>query len=202
MLFFNNVKFYRSFANINEIYQKKIPPLPAVAITGRSNSGKSSLINALCNQKNLALTSSTPGKTKTINYFYVPSNKPHYNEFFLVDLPGYGFAKLSKKENEQLHYIIDQYLANAPNLKLILLVIDSRRKLEKEEYSILNYCIDYGKNILLIRSKWDKLNQSEKNKLMNEWKNEPLIYEKTLAVSSTKKINIEKLIDTIITFIH
>jgi GTP-binding protein len=202
MLFFNNVKFYRSFANINEIYQKKIPPLPAVAITGRSNSGKSSLINALCNQKNLALTSSTPGKTKTINYFYVPSNKPYYNEFFLVDLPGYGFAKLSKKENEQLHYVIDQYLANAPNLKLILLVIDSRRKLEKEEYSVLNYCIDYGKNILLIRSKWDKLNQSEKNKLMNEWKNEPLIYEKTLAVSSTKKINIEKLIDTIITFIH
>lgn len=202
MQFFSNVKFYKSFSNINQIYEIKVPPIPAIAITGRSNSGKSSLINALCNQKNLALTSSTPGKTRTINYFYVPTNKPYYKEFFLVDLPGYGFAKLSKKENQQLHYIIDEYLANAPNLKLILLIMDARRKLEKEEYSIITYCIDHEKNLLLIRSKWDKLKQSEKNKLLNEWKKDPLIYERTIPVSSLKKINIDTLIEKILTFIN
>jgi GTP-binding protein len=187
MQFFPNVKFYKSFLNVNQIQEVKIPPIPAVGIVGRSNSGKSSLINALCNQKKLALTSATPGKTRTINYFYVPSNKPHYKEFFLVDLPGYGFAQLSKAENEQLHYVIDQYIANAPFLKMILLIMDSRRKLEKEEYSILNYCLDHDKDILLIRSKWDKLKQTERDQLLKEWKNEPILFERTIPVSSLKK---------------
>jgi len=198
MQFFPNVKFYKSFRNVSQIQQEKIPPIPAVAIVGRSNSGKSSLINALCNQKKLALTSATPGKTRTINYFYVPSNKPQYKEFFLVDLPGYGFAQLSKAENEQLHYMIDQYIANAPFLKMILLIMDSRRKLEKEEYSILNYCLDHDKNILLVRSKWDKLKQTEKEHILKEWKNDPILFERTIPVSSLKKIHIDVLIKRII----
>jgi GTP-binding protein len=202
MQFFPNVKFYKSFLNVNQIQECKIPPIPAVAIVGRSNSGKSSLINALCNQKKLALTSATPGKTRTINYFYVPSNKPHYKEFFLVDLPGYGFAQLSKAENEQLHYIIDQYIANAPFLKMILLIMDSRRKLEKEEYSILNYCLDHDKDILLIRSKWDKLKQTERDQLLKEWKNEPILFERTIPVSSLKKIHIDVLVKRIIESIN
>ena len=202
MQFFPNVKFYKSFLNVNQIQESKIPPIPAVAIVGRSNSGKSSLINALCNQKKLALTSATPGKTRTINYFYVPSNKPHYKEFFLVDLPGYGFAQLSKAENEQLHYIIDQYIANAPFLKMILLIMDSRRKLEKEEYSILNYCLDHDKDILLIRSKWDKLKQTERDQLLKEWKNEPILFERTIPVSSLKKIHIDVLVKRIIESIN
>ena len=202
MQFFPNVKFYKSFRNVSQIQQEKIPPIPAVAIVGRSNSGKSSLINALCNQKKLALTSATPGKTRTINYFYVPSNKPHYKEFFLVDLPGYGFAQLSKAENEQLHYMIDQYIANAPFLKMILLIMDSRRKLEKEEYSILNYCLDHDKNILLVRSKWDKLKQTEKEHILKEWKNDPILFERTIPVSSLKKIHIDVLIKRIIEIFH
>jgi len=202
MQFFPNVKFYKSFLNVNQIQEGKIPPIPAVAIVGRSNSGKSSLINALCNQKKLALTSATPGKTRTINYFYVPSNKPHYKEFFLVDLPGYGFAQLSKEENEQLHYVIDQYIANAPFLKMIILIMDTRRKLEKEEYSILNYCLDHDKDILLIRSKWDKLKQTERDQLLKEWKNELILFERTIPVSSLKKIHIDVLVKRIIESIN
>jgi len=198
MQFFPNVKFYKSFLNVYQVQEGKIPPIPAVAIVGRSNSGKSSLINALCNQKKLALTSATPGKTRTINYFYVPSNKSHYKEFFLVDLPGYGFAQLSKAENEQLHYVIDQYIAKAPFLKMILLIMDTRRKLEKEEYSILNYCLDHDKDILLIRSKWDKLKQTERDQLLKEWKNEPILFERTIPVSSLKKIHIDVLVKRII----
>jgi GTP-binding protein len=202
MQFFPNVKFYKSFLNVYQVQEGKIPPIPAVAIVGRSNSGKSSLINALCNQKKLALTSATPGKTRTINYFYVPSNKSHYKEFFLVDLPGYGFAQLSKAENEQLHYVIDQYIANAPFLKMILLIMDTRRKLEKEEYSILNYCLDHDKDILLIRSKWDKLKQTERDQLLKEWKNEPILFERTIPVSSLKKIHIDVLVKRIIESIN
>lgn len=195
--YFSNVKFYKSFIDTKSILNEKLHHIPAVAITGRSNSGKSSLINALCNQKHLSAISSKPGKTKTINYYHVPSYKPHYKEFFLVDLPGFGFAKLSKKQNLELEIIIDDFLANAPNLKLILLIMDARRNLEREEVSIINYCRDHNKKFLLIRSKWDKLNQSEKNQYINLWK-EQLLYDITIPVSSTQKINIDKVVHHII----
>ncbi len=195
---FHNVSFYRSFYDINQLLKTRLPSIPVVAITGRSNSGKSSLINALCNQKNLALTSSMPGKTRSINYYYVPAYKNTYNEFFLVDLPGYGFAKISKKESQQLHLLIDQFLAKAPNIKLILLIMDARRELEKEEESIINYCRDHNKNFLLLRSKWDKLNQKEKNHLLENWKKNLFLSEKIITVSSIKKINLDLLIQKII----
>lgn len=195
--YFSNVKFYKSFADIKSIINDKLLFIPVVAVTGRSNSGKSSLINALCNQKHLALTSSMPGKTKTINYYYVPAHKPHHKEFYLVDLPGFGFAKLSRKQNQDLENMIDDFLANAPSLKLILLIMDARRSLEKEEISILNYCKDHNKKIFLVRSKWDKLNQSEKNQCINQWKEENL-YDISIPISSTKRINIDKVIQNII----
>jgi GTP-binding protein EngB required for normal cell division len=80
--------------------------------------------------------------------------------------------------------------------------MDSRRKLEKEEYSILNYCLDHDKDILLIRSKWDKLKQTERDQLLKEWKNEPILFERTIPVSSLKKIHIDVLVKRIIESIN
>src|SRR5699024_12720149 len=96
--------------------------LPEIAFAGRSNVGKSSFINSMINRKNLARTSSTPGKTKTINFYLVNE------KFRLVDLPGYGYAKVSKAEKEKWGYIIEEYLHERKNLREVVLVVDMRHK--------------------------------------------------------------------------
>ncbi len=115
-----NVQFIKSAANIG---QKPSPSLPEVAVAGRSNVGKSSLINVLFNRKKLAKISSTPGKTRLINYFLVDER------IYFVDLPGYGYAKLSKHEREKWQKNIESYLRENKNLELVLLLIDMRHGL-------------------------------------------------------------------------
>ncbi|MCS7204845.1 MAG: ribosome biogenesis GTP-binding protein YihA/YsxC [Leptospiraceae bacterium] len=195
--YFPNARFYRAFSHIEAINQAKIPPIPVVAITGRSNSGKSSLINALCNHKDLAKTSSKPGKTRTINYYYIPSYKNLYKEFFLVDLPGYGYSEATKTEIQNLRVMIDQYIAKNPHLKILLLIVDVRREFQEEELSIIDYCLDHQKPFFVIRSKWDKLKHNERIDRIARWKLEPLIFEKSIAVSSLKKENLHLVVEKI-----
>lgn len=134
--------------------------LPEIAILGRSNVGKSSLINHLFNQKKLAKTSSTPGKTRLLNFFLVDDS------FILVDLPGYGFAKAPKEEIEKWSQAIDHYLNERPTLKLIFLLIDSRRDFNKEDLAIMNWAENKKIPLLLIFTKTDKLSPSEKAKFL------------------------------------
>ncbi len=198
--YFPNVKFYKTFHSVEDIVKSNLT-LQEIAVCGRSNSGKSTLINVLCNQKKLAFVSSIPGKTKTINYYYVPSYKTFYKEFFLVDLPGYGYAEVSKKQRKNLIFLVDQYLERSKNLKLLILIIDAIRDLEEEEISIINYFQDFRKNLIIVKSKWDRINQREKNQILEKWRKNKEIYEKTLFISSFKKNNISLLIKKIIYFL-
>ncbi len=127
-----------------------------IAIVGRSNVGKSSLINHLLNNKSLAKVSSTPGKTQSINFFVVD------DAVALVDLPGYGYAKISKTIREQWGELIERYLLNRLNLTMILFLIDSRRTPTPEDQAMLDWAVHHKKPILLIFTKADKLSEQEK----------------------------------------
>lgn len=132
--------------------------MPEIAIAGRSNVGKSSLINHLFNHKNLARTSSTPGKTQTLNFFDVD------NQLVLVDLPGYGFAKRSHDTQEKWATSIDRYLQNRPTLALILLLIDSRRMPTEDDLAFIEWAHHFHKPILIIFTKSDTLSEHERKK--------------------------------------
>jgi GTP-binding protein len=129
--------------------------LPEVAFLGRSNVGKSSLINALTGYKKLAFTSNTPGRTQTINFYRVDE------EFYFVDLPGYGYAKVPKGFTEQWKILIDQYLQDRETLMLSCIVLDTRRGWMEKDLDLKGWLEHYGRPYLVVATKMDKLNQSE-----------------------------------------
>lgn len=149
----------------------KCPPpyKPEFAFIGRSNVGKSSLINMLTNRKDLAKTSATPGKTQTINHFLV--NKAWY----LVDLPGYGYAKVSKTDREGWTGMIDQYFRSRENLYCTFILIDSRLEPQVADVSFINHLGGLGIPIALVFTKTDKLKQSELAKKRNAIEKQLLI---------------------------
>ena len=125
-----NFKFVKSASKPSEFI---VDELPQVAIVGRSNVGKSSLINMLANNKKMAKTSSTPGRTRLVNYFDIDG------KVYLVDLPGYGFAQASKEIKKEWDRVLDDYFNNTHNLKLVLLLIDSRHLPSELDVMMLNY---------------------------------------------------------------
>lgn len=124
---------------------------------GRSNVGKSSLINMLVNQKNLARTSSTPGKTITLNYFLVN------DLFYIVDAPGYGYARRSKKDIEAFGKMIEEYLINRTQLKKAFLLIDYKVGPTEDDLLMYNYLKHFKIDLVLLMTKTDKLNQKERS---------------------------------------
>ena len=126
-------------------------PLTEIALVGRSNVGKSSLINHFVMHKGLARTSSTPGKTTLLNFYQIG------DAFIFVDLPGYGYAARSSKEQREWSLHIDRYFKERKNLKLILLLVDIRRELSEEDLQIINWATHYKKPVLLIFTKSDTL---------------------------------------------
>ena len=131
---------------------------PEIAFAGRSNVGKSSLLNLLLNRRNFARTSQTPGKTQMINFYEI--NK----EFRFVDLPGYGYAKVSKEKQANWGDFIDQYLYDRDNLLEILLLVDSRHKPTQEDVGMYAYIKDRGYSGIVVMTKVDKLKNSERKK--------------------------------------
>ncbi|WP_099470010.1 ribosome biogenesis GTP-binding protein YihA/YsxC [Konateibacter massiliensis] len=129
--------------------------LPEIAFAGKSNVGKSSLINALMNRKSLARTSGQPGKTQTINFYNV--NK----EFYLVDLPGYGYAKVSIEIKEKWGKMIERYLKSSKQLKLIFLLIDIRHEPSQNDKSMYDWIVYNGYEPVIIATKMDKLKRSQ-----------------------------------------
>lgn len=164
-----------------------------IAFVGRSNVGKSSIINAITNRKKLAKVSSTPGKTRLVNFFLIN------NDFYLVDLPGYGYAKVSKSEKESWGRTIDMYLTGRDELKRIVLLVDSRHKPTEDDKLMYNWAKHFGYNVVVVATKKDKLKNSEIKK------NEKLIKEtlnlqpedKFYMFSSVDKKGIEQLIDNL-----
>lgn len=129
--------------------------LPEVAFAGKSNVGKSSLINALLNRKALARTSSSPGKTQTINFYNV--NGTHY----LVDLPGYGFARVSKEEKEKWGKLIERYLHTSKQLRAVFLLIDIRHDPSANDRQMYEWILHNGYTPIIIATKLDKIKRSQ-----------------------------------------
>jgi GTP-binding protein len=129
--------------------------LPEIAFLGRSNVGKSSLINALTGQRKLAFTSNTPGRTQTINFYRVGG------EFYFVDLPGYGYARVPAEFAARWKDLIEQYLEKRESLKLSLLVLDVRRGWMEKDLDLKRWLEHHGRPYLVVATKVDKLNQSE-----------------------------------------
>ncbi len=126
-----------------------------IAFAGKSNVGKSSLINTLINRRALARTSSQPGKTQTINFYNVE------NQMYFVDLPGYGYAKVSKEQRQQWGSFIETYLHERPQLKLILLLVDIRHTPSEQDHMMYQWMKHYGFPMIVIATKMDKLKRSQ-----------------------------------------
>jgi GTP-binding protein len=137
-----------------------------VAFAGRSNAGKSSCLNVLCNQKGLAKTSKTPGRTQLINLFDIGDNKR------LVDLPGYGFAKVSTATKRNWQKTLNMYLQSRTCLKGVVLLMDSRHPLKELDCTMIQWAIDCKLTMLILLTKTDKLNNQEKSKALRTVKAE------------------------------
>lgn len=135
--------------------------LPHITFAGRSNVGKSSLINSLVGRRNLAKTSSTPGKTRTINYFTINGR------FYIVDLPGYGFAKVAENVRQQWKLMINDYFQSSKNILLTFLLLDSRRDISILDFQMIE-CLNFFKlKTIYIMTKIDKLNAGKLKKQRN-----------------------------------
>lgn len=128
---------------------------PEIAFVGRSNVGKSTIINTLTNRKALARVSGVPGKTRVINFFTIN------DEFYFVDLPGYGFAKVSKQEKQKWGQMIEKYLTSRKQLRLIILLVDIRRIPTEDDKMMCNWVKHYGVNFLVVCTKADKVSKNE-----------------------------------------
>lgn len=132
--------------------------LPEIAFAGKSNVGKSSLINALMNRKSYARISATPGKTQTINFYNIN------DMMYLVDLPGYGYAKVSEKEKEQWGRLIERYLHSSEQLKAVFLLIDIRHEPSGNDKMMYRWIVDQGYEPVIITTKLDKIKRSQVQK--------------------------------------
>ena len=125
--------------------------MPQIVLVGKSNVGKSSFINTMLNRKKLARTSSEPGKTRQINFYNVDE------KFYFVDLPGYGYSKMSKKEQEQVGKFIEEYLFNRKEISLIIFLIDIRHSPSANDRLMYNYIISSGLPFIILANKADKI---------------------------------------------
>src|SRR5690554_6090698 len=166
---------------------------PEVAFVGRSNVGKSTIINAITNRRKLAKVSNTPGRTRLVNFFLINGAA------MLVDLPGYGYAKISKTEKAAWGKIIEDYINSSPHLKRFVLLVDSRHKPTGDDIAMMEYFRYYEKDVVVIGTKLDKLKRNDirkSEKLIRETlelteKDQLILY------SSTSRENLQAVIDLV-----
>lgn len=187
-----SAEFVKSSPNVNECPEQM---LPEYAFIGRSNVGKSSLINHLTNRKKLAKTSGTPGKTQLINHFIINET------WYLVDLPGYGWAQTSKTNKATWKKMINDYLRDRPNLASVFVLIDSRHEPQKVDLDFIQWLGEEGIPFSLVFTKADKLGKTQiqsnvaayKRTLKQSWEELP----PTFITSSTDKIGGEAILNFI-----
>lgn len=171
------------------------PNLPEYAFIGRSNVGKSSLINAMMNHKDLAKTSQTPGKTQLINHFLINEN------WYLTDLPGYGYARVSKSMRKDFEKINTNYILNRPNLVNLFVLVDSRHTPQQIDIEFIEWCGESDIPFSIVFTKADKLKPNTvnsnvevyRNELLKTWEELPDMY----VTSAEKKIGGDEILDFI-----
>jgi GTP-binding protein len=156
---FANISFFKSAAKSADL---DFPSAGEVAFVGRSNAGKSSALNALVNRKRLAFTSRTPGRTQQINFFLLGDAK------FLVDLPGYGYAKVAKSEHRRWGDFLSDYLASRIPLKGLVLIMDARRPFTELDTQLLDWFSPRGLPVHLLLTKSDKLNRDAQSRCLRD----------------------------------
>ncbi|SDK41479.1 ribosome biogenesis GTP-binding protein YihA/YsxC [Sediminibacillus albus] len=144
---------------ISAVSKKQYPGdmLPEIALAGRSNVGKSSFINKMINRKNLARTSSKPGKTQTLNFYKINES------FYFVDVPGYGYAKVSKKERAKWGEMMEEYFMERENLKAAVLIVDIRHQPTEDDVLMYNFLKHYELPVIVIATKLDKIPKNKRS---------------------------------------
>ena len=173
-----NIKDVQFVMSNSDVQKCPDPDRPEYAFIGRSNVGKSSLINMLMQRKKLAKTSSTPGKTQLINHYMVN------DEWYLVDLPGYGYAKMPLKEKEKLEKMISNYILERKNLVNVFVLIDSRHNPQQIDLEFMEWLGESGIPFIMVFTKSDKLKKSEVDrnlsqynlKMLESWEELPMQY--------------------------
>lgn len=140
------------------ISQYPVSNKPEFLLVGRSNVGKSSFINTLINRNNHARVSGLPGKTQTLNFYHIN------DDFYLVDVPGYGYAKVSKEVQKKFGLMIEEYLVNRENLKHVFMLVDYRHKPTTDDLLMYNFLKYYNLSVTLVATKYDKVSPSDKHK--------------------------------------
>ena len=168
-----NAKFITSVADSKNFLASD---RPIIAVCGKSNVGKSSLINALANKKGLARTSVTPGRTRLINYF-------DFGEFILADLPGYGFAKVSDSEKKKWAKLMEEYFSSDKALNHVIMLVDIRHDPTKDDLSMINYLHSYALPFTVVATKADKIGKTR-------------IYERVKSIGNYLAIGMDKVIAT------
>ena len=135
--------------------------LPEFMLVGRSNVGKSSFINTITNNKKMARVSNTPGKTRNLNFYLIN------NSFYFVDVPGYGYASVSKKEHKKFGLMIEEYLEKRPNLVRTYMLVDLRHKPSEDDVLMYKYLKYYNLPVTIVATKADKISNNKRNKAMN-----------------------------------
>lgn len=150
---YNKVQFEAAFGTLKQIPESD---LPEIVFAGRSNVGKSSMLNRIFNRKNLARVSSVPGKTITINFFRVEDVR-------IVDLPGYGYAKVAKGEKRRWAEMMEGYFQSPRNIRLVVQLVDMRHKPSEDDYIMMRFLQDAGLPFIVAATKSDKLNKTQYN---------------------------------------
>ncbi len=188
LIFNQNVEHYIAASNPKDFPNLNIPE---VCFAGRSNVGKSSLINAICNKRNLARTSNTPGRTQLIHFYNVE------NKLLLSDLPGYGYAKAPKSKIADWTKLIEKYFISRSNLIRVFILIDSRRGIKNSDHELMKLLNIIGVNFQCILTKSDKITKSSLNNVYNESKinieKYAASYPEIIITSSKKNIGIDKI---------
>lgn len=159
---YNKVQFEAAFGTLKQIPESD---LPEIVFAGRSNVGKSSMLNRLFNRKNLARVSSVPGKTITINFFRVEDVR-------IVDLPGYGYAKVAKGEKRRWAEMMEGYFQSPRNIKLVVQLVDMRHKPSEDDYVMMRFLREAGLPFVVAATKSDKLNKTQYNERKNALREE------------------------------
>ena len=184
-----NMKFETSVFSKDKIVKTD---LPQIVLVGKSNVGKSSFINAISNQKKLAKVGQTPGKTRSINYYNVN------NEFYIVDLPGYGYSTMSEAEKNKINKLIDVYISKTPEIKHIYFLVDIRNNPSANDRQMYEWLLDKKIPFSIIATKADKVAKTKMEDYTKEITKQLFAKENITPFSADKKINIDVICDEIL----